>query len=133
MLLGPPPLAERRGEHAEVAIGSAVALDQVADHHVLAREGLELRIDERRDGLVAERRGGVGQIGERGEPDRLAEGVEPLGGDPRELPPSLLLHAELGQHRDHARAATGRAPRLAGQHPDHRRELARAAPARDGC
>ena len=49
-------LAERRREHAEVAVDRSVARDEVADHHVPAAERLELRVDERRCGLVAELR-----------------------------------------------------------------------------
>ena len=57
VVLGALPFAERRGEHAEVAIGRPVEGDQVADHHVRPGERLELRVDERRHRLVAERGG----------------------------------------------------------------------------
>ena len=81
MLLRTVPFAERRREHAEVAVGGAVARDEVADHHGRARERLELRVDERGDGVVPQRSAGVGEVGQRAEPQRLAEVVEPFGGD----------------------------------------------------
>ena len=57
-------LAERRSEHPEIAIGSAVTRDEMADHHVRAGERLELRIDEGRRRLVAERCGRVREVRE---------------------------------------------------------------------
>ena len=51
-----PGLAERGGEHAQVAVGGAVTGDEVADHHVRAAERLELGVHQRRHALVAERR-----------------------------------------------------------------------------
>ena len=81
MALAAVPIPEHRAEHAEVAISRPVALDEVADHHVSARELLELRIEEGRDFLVAERGAGIRQVRERGEPQRLAKEIESFAGD----------------------------------------------------
>ena len=57
----------------------------MADHHVRPAQGCELRVHERRHRRVAERGARVGDVGQRGQPQRLAERLEALAGDPVEL------------------------------------------------
>ena len=99
----------------------------MADHHVRARQRLELGVDDRRHLPMAERGAGVGEVGERRDPQRLAEAVEALRGDPRELGLGLLVHPELDQQRDQPRPPRPVLVALAGEHPDDRRELGQPA------
>ena len=106
-------LAERGGEHPEVAVGGAVAGDHVADHHVAARERLQLGIDERRHRLVAERRARVREVDERADPQRRAQRIEPVcerrapaPGAPR--PPSPARPAARPGSAARRRRASGR-------------------------
>ena len=93
VLLRALPLAQGRGEHPEVAVGRAITGDEVADHHVRPRERLELGIHERRHLLVAERRGGVGQV-RRAPPARATRGTgrarRPPAATARASPPSSI-------------------------------------------
>ena len=79
MLLGTRPLAERCREHAEVAVGGALAGDEVADLDVLASVWRELRVDRCRRLGVTKGGAGVGQIGERPEPEPMSSDVETVG------------------------------------------------------
>ena len=90
-------LTEHRREHAEVPVRGPVAGDEVPDHHVRARERLELRIQELGRDFVAERRARVGEVRERREPERLAVAIDPLVDDPVELPLRLGFHSQLGE------------------------------------
>ncbi len=131
--LGALPLAERRGEHAEVAVGRAVAGDEVADHHVRAGQRLELRVDERRGLRVAQRGAGVGQVGERRQPQRLAQAVQAIGADLLELVRAPRRPCRARRARRRAPGATAHccpADRRAAGSPARAR---RAGPARGGC
>ena len=119
-------VAERGGEHAEVAIGGAVAGDEVADHHVRAGQRLQLAVDQRGDGLVAGDRARVGQVGQRGQPQRERYGSSPSAAIRCELAaaPRAACRARPAGRR--APAATASRPGAGGEHPDHRRQLGQA-------
>ena len=95
----------------------------MADHHVRARQRLQLRVDDRRHLLVADRGAGVGQIGERRQPQRRPKAIDALGGKARQLPPRLPLHAQLGQDGDEPGTPRPLPVDLAGEDPDRRRHL----------
>jgi hypothetical protein len=99
----------------------------VADHHVCAFEPLELRVDQRCRGLVAERRARVGEVRERREPERLVEPIEPVGGDPFQLPPRFRFHAELDEQRNETGSPGSLAAPVARENPDHRSKLGQAS------
>ena len=83
----------------------------------------------RRSSSSPSARGGVGEVDERGEPERGAERVEPVGDEPAQLAPRLVLHAQLGEHGDEPRpprAAALRVGRRAPARPARARPAARA-------
>ena len=102
VLLGPLGLSQRRGEHPQVAVGRPVAGDQMADHHVGAGEGLELRVDDRRHRLLAERAAGVGR-------DRRASRARGRRGSHR-CPPGEPASSRLASRSMPSSASTATSP-----------------------
>ena len=103
MLHGCLPLAERCGEHAEVAIGSTVARDPVADHHVPARVRHELRVEERGHAPCPTAAAASARYVSDASQRRVPERVEPASLDPAELLACLVVHPELGEESREAR------------------------------
>src|SRR4051812_17297937 len=119
------PLAECRREHPEVAIRGAVAGDEVPDHDVRPRMRLELRIDELRCALVAERRTRVSEVRERRKPKRFTKRVQALSRDSLEMLARLALHPQVDEQADQA-GPPGSFARSPGEDSQHRRDLAQA-------
>ena len=86
----------------------------------------ELRVDQLGHAGVADGRADVGQVGERRQPERRAQRVEPLGADPVELGAGLTDHPELGHERGEPGPPCRRAVRD-GERPDRRRQLGEPA------
>ena len=120
-------LAERRGEHAEVAVGGAVAGDDVADHRrsrprAARARGRAARPSPRRR-APRTRRSGTSA--------RRATATRGTRRAPRRRPARARARAsvsmpELGEQRREPRPPGPPAP-LAGQQPDHGRELGQPA------
>ena len=122
VLLRALPLPEDGRVHPEVAVGGAVAGDEVPDHRVRARVRQQLAIEGLRERLVAEHGARVGEVHERRDPQRRPQRADPVPDQPAELAARVVDHAELGEHGDEA-GPPGAVARGAAEEADDRRDL----------
>ena len=122
VLLRALPLPEDGRVHPEVAVGGAVAGDEVPDHRVRARVRQELAIEGLRERLVAEHGACVGEVHERRDPQRRPQRADPVPDQPAELAARVVDHAELREDGDEAWPPRAVARRAA-EEADDRRDL----------
>ena len=121
-------VAEQGGQLAEVAVDGAVGGEQVADLDDEAAPPDQLLVHGCRALAVADRAAGVGEVGQRPEPQRVARhGGEPVGVQDVELGGGLVVQAELGVHHGQRRPPRRPGTPEAGDRLDDRAGLVEAA------